>query len=120
MIVQKTLMTMPPGKLAKRINKKATYVLDGLNEIGVDNIKQIIGVPGIYGHSINGYIVFYEDKGVCACPGCGHDISNTFSFCPNCGYKMYADTAESHKCPTCNRDISDTFNFCPNCSVKLK
>ncbi len=120
MIVQKTLMTMPPGKLAKRINKKATYVLDGLNEIGMGNIRQMIGVPGLYGNSINSYIVFYEDQNIHACPQCGHDISNTFSFCPNCGYKMYADKAESHKCPTCNHDISDTFNFCPNCSIKLK
>ena len=80
MIVQKQFMATPPGKVVKTFNKEAVYILDGLNEIGRENIIQL--AANLYSGTIVNYNVFYEDKGIFTCPECGHDISNTFSFCP--------------------------------------
>lgn len=84
MIVNKVLH--PKESLNKYINKNHVEVLSGLNELQKENIVELVGVSGNLG--LMSYIVFYEDKGICTCPGCGHDISNTFSFCPNCGRKL--------------------------------
>ena len=69
---------------------------------------------------VGGYIVYYEDENIYACPKCDHHISNTFSFCPNCGYKMSSEADEPRKCPGCSHDISSTFTFCPDCGTKLQ
>ena len=57
-----------------------------LNEIRSENIKYIVGMSGYGG--VGGYIVYYEDENIYACPECGHHISNTFTYCPNCAHKM--------------------------------
>ena len=101
-----------------RKKSRFPFGVDTLNELKTENIQHIISNSS-HGR-IYSCVVFYEDENVLTCPGCGHDIANTFSFCPNCGYKMYADSAEPLQCPTCNHPISSTFNFCSNCSVKLK
>ena len=87
MIVKKVFMASPPGALTKTFNKDAAYILDGLNEMKMDSVKQIVGTPGVQGGLVS-YVVFYEDKGIYTCPRCSHDISNTFSFCPNCGKRL--------------------------------
>ena len=93
-------------------------VLPYLNEISNENIKHIVGVHGQTG--LCGYVVFYEDENIYACPKCGHHISNTFSFCPNCAHKMDPSVDAPLKCPTCNNDVAYTFDYCPHCATKLK
>lgn len=89
-----------------------------LNEIRSENIKYIVGMSGYGG--VGGYIVYYEDENIYACPKCGHHISNTFAYCPNCAHKMDPSADEPLKCPTCNNDVAYTFTFCPDCGTKLK
>ncbi|MEA5135291.1 MAG: zinc ribbon domain-containing protein [Candidatus Fimivivens sp.] len=118
MILSKVFMM--PRKLIDPtlLSDTPDYMIEPLNEIKSENIKHLIGLPGLGG--LLGYVVFYEDENIYACPKCDHHISNTFSFCPNCGYKMSSEADEPRKCPGCSHDISSTFTFCPNCSIKLK
>lgn len=84
MIVSKIIQ--PPGILIKSDEKITAHAIDSLNEIKRENIVQITTSCNMNG--IVSYIVFYEKENVCTCPGCGHDISNTFSLCPNCGRSL--------------------------------
>ncbi len=93
-------------------------VLPYLNEIRSENIKHIVGIP--VQNSLKGYVVFYEDENIYACPKCGHHISNTFSYCPNCAHKMDASVDAPLKGPNCNSDVAYTFDVCPHCATKLK
>ncbi len=83
MIVSKSLR--PPG-LWKSPDEITDFALNSLNEIKRENIVQI--VASCTNTGITGYFVFYEKESIFTCPGCGHDISNTFSFCPNCGRRL--------------------------------
>ncbi|MDF3003716.1 MAG: Double zinc ribbon [Oscillospiraceae bacterium] len=94
------------------------YVLPYLNEITSENIKFVTSFSSNIG--LIGYVVFYEDENIYACPKCGHHISNTFSFCPNCAHKMDPSVDEPLQCPACNNNVSYTFDYCPNCGRKLK
>ena len=94
------------------------HVLPTLNEIKSENIKHV--VPYNWDGHLCGYIIFYEDENIYACPGCGHHVSNTFSYCPNCAQKMDPSVDAPLKCPTCNKDVAYTFEFCPHCAAKLK
>ena len=100
------------------VQKISEHVLPYLNEIRSENIKHIVGIPLSMG--LCGYVVFYEDENIYACPGCGHHISNTFSYCPNCAHKMDPSVDQPLKCPTCNNDVAYTFKHCPECGGKLK
>ncbi len=111
---------MLPQKLTKPMPVSAPpeYLLEPLNEIKAENIKYLVGIPGLGG--LLGYVVFFEDENIYACPKCGHHISNTFSFCPNCAHKMDPGADAPLKCPTCNNDVAYTFKHCPECGTKLK
>ena len=88
MIVSKVLM-LPrnmPSLIHARISDPPDYVVDCLNEIRDENVRHLVGIPS--GSGLMGYVVFYENENVCTCPGCGHDLSNTFTFCPNCGRRL--------------------------------
>ena len=100
------------------LQKVNDFALPFLNEIKNENIKHIVGIP--VQNNLRGYVVFYEDENIYACPKCGHHISNTFSFCPNCAHKMDPSTDAPLKCPTCNNDVAYTFKHCPECGTKLK
>ncbi len=114
MILQKKFL--PEGRL-KGIAKDST-ILEALNEIKRENIIQI---NSLFNMSIVlGYDVFYEDENIYACPGCGHHISNTFSYCPNCAHKMSDSVDQPLKCPTCDSMVAYTFKHCPECGGKLK
>ena len=95
-----------------------SFAMSYLNEIKSENIKFLAPISSYNG--LMGYVVFYEDENIYACPKCGHHISNTFSFCPNCAHKMDPGTDAPLKCPTCNNDVAYTFDYCPHCATKLK
>lgn len=99
-------------------NQNTNYVMPYLNEIKSENIKQIVGISNNAG--LTGYVVFYEDENIYACPKCGHHISNTFSYCPNCAHKMDPSVDEPLQCPTCKNNVAYTFDYCPHCATKLK
>ncbi|MDF3003717.1 MAG: Double zinc ribbon [Oscillospiraceae bacterium] len=103
--------------LQKRISKSSA-ILEGLNEIKRENIVQVNTISNMNG--LIGYDVFYEDENIYACPKCGHHISNTFSYCPNCAHKMDPSVDEPLKCPTCKNNVAYTFDYCPHCATKLK
>ena len=107
-----------PGVMAHGAEKNSAFIISYLNEIKRENILQI--VPDCASNGTRGYVVFYEDENIYACPKCGHHISNTFSFCPNCAHKMDPGTDAPLKCPTCNIDVAYTFKHCPECGTKLK
>ena len=100
------------------VDKSNNLVLPYLNEIRNENIHHIVGVPAQNG--LRGYVVFYEDENIYACPGCGHHISNTFSYCPNCAHKMDPSVDAPLKCATCDNTVAYTFKHCPECGGKLK
>lgn len=79
-------MLRPPGVFNKSEEAVTAFTLDTLNEIKRENIVQIVTSCAM--HGILSYVVFYENENVCTCPGCGHDLSNTFTFCPNCGRRL--------------------------------
>ena len=89
-----------------------------MNEIKSENIKHVTSY--VWEGNLLGYIIFYEDDNIYACPGCGHHISNTFSYCPNCAHKMDPSVDAPLKCPTCNNDVAYTFDYCPHCATKLR
>ena len=106
-------------RFSKSTNEGNTnFVMPYLNEIKSENIKFLAPISSYNG--LMGYVVFYEDENIYACPGCGHHISNTFSYCPNCAHKMAPSVDAPLKCPTCNKDVAYTFEFCPHCAAKLK
>ena len=98
--------------------ENTNVVMPYLNEIKSENIKFLTSFSDKFG--LMGYVVFYEDENIYACPGCGHHISNTFSYCPNCAHKMGPSVDAPLKCPTCNNDVAYTFKHCPECGGKLK
>ncbi len=84
MIVSK--MLRPPGIWNKADEEITDFALNALNELQRESIVQIVASCTMQG--IASYFVFYEKENICTCPGCGHDLSKTFSFCPNCGRKL--------------------------------
>lgn len=107
-----------PRLFKNSVRNNTDYVMAHLNELKSENIKFL--APLSVGNGLIRYAIFYEDENIYACPGCGHHISNTFSYCPNCAHKMDPSVDAPLKCPTCNKDVAYTFEFCPHCAAKLK
>ncbi len=51
------------------------------------------------------------------CPHCGHDLTDTDTFCPLCGRRASKDTIV---CPHCGKDNDSSASFCSTCGNKLK
>ena len=118
MILTKVFMLPNRTKKIIPLDTPPEYLLEPLNELKTENIRYLVGLPGMSG--LWGYVVFYEDENIYSCPGCGHHISNTFSYCPNCAHKMDPSADEPRKCPACDSTVSYTFKHCPECGNKLK
>ncbi len=50
------------------------------------------------------------------CPSCGHAVSKSAKFCPECGTKLNAKKF----CPECGKEVSADAKFCPDCGTKLQ
>ncbi len=49
------------------------------------------------------------------CPKCGHDNTDEFKFCENCGSELNNPIS----CPSCNTQNDNKNKFCKNCSKTL-
>jgi len=57
---------------------------------------------------------------VLVCGKCEEEISETDTFCKNCGEPIDEDTEEVLVCGNCKEEISETDNFCKNCGEVIE